>query len=198
MEFIRRAERPGQTLALLPGAWNPPTLAHLELAKSALAHADETVLVIPKAFPHKDFDGPPPEVRARWLAELSRCHPAFSAAVTNGGLFVEMAREAARAGAGRVFIACGADAAERITSWPYEPGMEIERQLESDYELLVAPRLTAWRPPPQLLARVRILDMDPALEEISSTRVREFIRSGGSWRHLVPDSLAEAITRAYG
>lgn len=198
MEFIRRAERPGRTLALLPGAWNPPTLAHLELAHAALEHSEEAVFVIPRAFPHKPFEGPRPEARMDWLETLSRLHPSFSAAVSAGGLFVEMAREAAELGAERVFVACGADAAERIVGWPYPRGLEIGRQLENDFELLVAPRLGEWEPPPELEARVRMLPMAKALREISSTQVRDLIRNGGAWREHVPECLREAIARGYG
>jgi DMSO/TMAO reductase YedYZ molybdopterin-dependent catalytic subunit len=41
------------------------------------------------------------------------------------------------------------------------------------------------------------LPLEVALQEISSTRIRELIRSGGSWEHLVPDGLAEAIRAVY-
>ncbi len=197
MEFLRRAERPGRTLALLPGSWNPPTRAHAALAAAALGFADEAVFILPGMLPHKSFEGPSPSVRMEWIAELSRQHPAYSAAVTAGGLFMEMAREARQQGASRVLIVCGADAAERIATWPYPPGSEIEGQLEADFELLVAPRLQPWLAPAHLAPRVHTLPLEVALQEISSTRIRELIRSGGSWEHLVPDGLAEAIRAVY-
>jgi nicotinic acid mononucleotide adenylyltransferase len=197
MEFLRRTEHPGRTLALLPGAWNPPTLAHAALAAASLEHAEEAVFILPRVFPHKDFDGPPAAIRMEWIAAMSRLDPAFSAAVSEGGLFLDMAREARKQGASRVFIVCGADAAERIATWPYPPGSEIERQLESEFELLVAPRLQSWQPPAHLAARVHKLPLDPKLQVVSSTQIRELIRSGAAWEHLVPAGLAEAIRTGY-
>jgi nicotinic acid mononucleotide adenylyltransferase len=198
MEFIRRAERPGSVVALVPGAWNPPTRAHAALAAAALDYAEEAVFVLPRALPHKEFDGPPPAVRASWIAELTARDGRFSAALSEGGLFVEMAREARAAGAARVLVACGADAAERIVNWAYPAGEEIERQLEAEYEMLVAPRIVTWQPPERFKERLHWLRIDHAIAGISSTQVREAIARGGAWRELVPEELEEAIGRAYG
>lgn len=198
MEFIRRAECPGRVVGLLPGAWNPPTSAHTGLASAALAYADEIVLVIPRVFPHKGFEGPSFETRTRWLDLLSRRNPRFSAAVSEGGLFIEMAREARHCGVRDVWIICGADAAERIAKWPYPGGEEIERQLETGYGLLVAPRIIEWTPPPNLASRIKTLPLAEALQNLSSTSVRERIRRGEPWRELVPEELREAVAAAYG
>ncbi len=198
MEFIRRARTPGRVLALLPGAWNPPTRAHLALAFEALPFADETVFVLPRALPHKEFSGPPPETRLLWIDRLTRLHPSFSAAVSEGGLFLEMAREARLAGAGEVWVICGADAAGRIADWPYPEGLEFHRQLENDYGLLVAPRAFDWKPPAHLAHRVRTLPLPKDLQELSSTHVRELIRQQRPWRHLVPPELEADLARAYG
>lgn len=198
MEFLRRAGRPSRSVALMPGAWNPPTKAHTALAEAALEHAGEVVLVLPRTLPHKRFEGPAAEVRKRWLVELTGLSPRFSAAVSEGGLFVEMAREARQAGAERVLVVCGSDAAERIVKWRYRAGLEIGRQLEESYELLVAPRGGAWQPPRRLAGRVHHLPLARELQAVSSTQVRELARSGGDWRELVPEALAEEIGRVYG
>lgn len=198
MEFIRRARPPGRVLALLPGAWNPPTRAHLTLAHAALAIADEAVFVLPRALPHKEFAGPSPETRLEWLDVLARQHPSFSAARSEGGLFLEMAREARRAGAAEVWVVCGADAAERIAGWPYPEGLEIESQLENDYGLLVAPRASEWTPPPHLAHRVRPLAVGAELQTISSSLVRTLISQGKPWHELVPEELRDVLARAYG
>ncbi|NWF84784.1 MAG: hypothetical protein HXY18_13255 [Bryobacteraceae bacterium] len=198
MEYLKRAGQPSAAAALLPSAWNPPTKAHVALAEAALGHAGEVVFVLPRAFPHKQFDGPPAETRMRWLVKLCGLSPRFSAAVSDGGLFVEMAGEARALGAERVLIVCGSDAAERIAGWPYPQGLELERQLETGYELLVAPRCAEWLPPARLAHRVHRLPLDGEIQVLSSTQVRELIRSGGDWRSLVPEVLADEIGSAYG
>jgi nicotinic acid mononucleotide adenylyltransferase len=59
-------------IALFPGAWNPPTVAHLAIARAALNYADEVVWLLPRAFPHKTFDGANFEQRSRMLGEIAQ------------------------------------------------------------------------------------------------------------------------------
>jgi nicotinic acid mononucleotide adenylyltransferase len=194
MEFVQRAGG-GGSVALLPGAWNPPTLAHVAMARAARRWASESVLVVPRAFPHKTFDGPGLEVRLEWLRRLAGDE--FSVAVAEQGLFIDMAREWRRAaGPGRVFVVCGTDAAERIVNWEYGPGDSIERQLE-EYELLVAARGSAYVPPEPLSARIHTLALGDDWHDVSSTDVRERIRRGEDWAGLVPAAIADTVARAY-
>jgi nicotinate-nucleotide adenylyltransferase len=185
------------SVALLAGAWNPPTRAHVELARAALGWARRAVFVLPRAFPHKPLDGAPFEQRVEWIRALAALDPRFAAAVSEGGLFLEMAREARALGAQRVFHVCGADAAARILGWDYGPLPPIEQQLE-EYELLVAPRPLPFRPPEHLRPRVHTLIVPASLDGISSTEVRRRIAAGEPWRHLVPEPLAASIGAAYG
>lgn len=184
------------SVALLAGAWNPPTRAHLELARAALGWARRAVFVLPRAFPHKPLEGASFEQRAGWIRALASRHPLFAAAVSGGGLFLEMAREARALGARRVFHVCGSDAAARILGWDYGSLPPIERQLE-EYELLVAPRPLPFKPPPHLRGRVHTLIVPASLDGISSTEVRRRIGNGEPWRHLVPDFIADEVERAY-
>src|ERR1022692_4872453 len=57
MEFLILARAKPDRLGILPSSLNPPTLAHLALAEAALAELDEVVLVLPRVFPHKTYDG---------------------------------------------------------------------------------------------------------------------------------------------
>ncbi len=181
--------------ALLAGAWNPPTRAHLELARTALSWARRAAFVLPRAFPHKPLEGAPFDLRVRWIRSLAALDPRFAAAVSEGGLFLEMAREARALGAQRVFLVCGSDAAARIIGWDYGALPPIEKQLE-EYELLVAPRPLPFQPPDPLRARSHTLIVPASLDGISSTEVRRRISSGEPWRHLVPDNLAESVAEA--
>lgn len=194
MEFVCRAGS-GGSVALLPGAWNPPTRAHVAMAHAARQWAGEAVLVVPRSFPHKDFSGPGLEQRLAWLAQVAGGE--FSVAIAEQGLFIDMARECrAATGAGRVFVVCGADAAERIVGWDYGAGDSIELQLE-EYELLVAPRGCAYVPPAHLAGRIHALALGDGWHEVSSTEVRQRIRHGLSWAHLVPDAIVATVAGAY-
>lgn len=182
--------------ALLPGAWNPPTSAHVAMARAALRAADCAVLVLPRRFPHKQLEGAPFELRAEWLKRIAGSEAGLAAAVSEGGLFIEMAREARAAGARRVCVVCGSDAAERIVNWDYGDGDSIERQLE-EYELLVAPRPMLFVPPAALSGRIHLLELAAEWQDVSSTEVRRRIGAGERWEHLVPGEIVESVRAAY-
>ena len=56
MDLVLRGAGDSRRVGLFPAAWNPPTLAHLALAEAGLAFADEVLLVLPRVFPHKEFE----------------------------------------------------------------------------------------------------------------------------------------------
>jgi nicotinate (nicotinamide) nucleotide adenylyltransferase len=191
--FITVTPAPAK-LAILPGAFNPPTRAHLAMAEAALATADEVLFALPRTFPHKEYTGSEFETRLEWLRAALAGYPRFSLAVTEGGLFIEIAQEArAVYGPGtELFFLCGRDAAERIVGWDYGEGDGIHKQLES-FALLVASRGGVYEPPPQIRNRVHALTLPPELDEVSSSEVRRRIRAGEPWRHLTPDTIARLI-----
>src|SRR6266480_2616338 len=194
MQFYNRVTGIPARLAILPGAFNPPTLAHLAMAESALSVADEVLCVVPRAFPHKEYSGAGFDTRVELLRAALDGNPRFSLASSDRGLFIEMAREA-RADYGEstgLFILCGRDAAERIVNWDYGRGDSIEKQLEV-FELLVASRGGHYDPPPPIRNRVRSIALPPSVEEISSTEVRRRIRTGELWHDLVPRQVAALI-----
>jgi nicotinate-nucleotide adenylyltransferase len=195
MDFHIRANGPHARLAILPGAFNPPTQAHLAMGESALAVVDEVLFVLPRAFPHKEYTGASFAVRLELLRAALAGHPRFSLASTGQGLFIEMALEArADYGAGtELFLLCGRDAAERIVNWDYGSGAGIRKQLEV-FELLVASRLGRhYDAPPQIEDRVRAIALPPGIDEISSTEVRRRMRTGEPWLDLVPRPVATLI-----
>lgn len=198
MHFLRRAAPQPGPVALFPGAYNPPTSAHLAMARAALDHAAEVVFVLPRAFPHKTYDGPAFRDRLDMLLAATSIEERFSVAVTARGLFVDIARafRAAAPPAERILLLCGRDAAERIIGWDYPAQDPLERQLE-EFELLVAPRHGAYHPPPRFSGRVAHLDMPPGWSEISSSAVREKISRGERWEDLVPCEIAERVRRLY-
>jgi len=85
MEFLSpRRGQPGR-LGILPGSFNPPTLAHLALAEAALAEVDEVLLVLPRVFPHKNYEGASFTQRADMLRALLEHRPRLAAAASLGG-----------------------------------------------------------------------------------------------------------------
>lgn len=168
------------------------------MARAALAHADEVVFTLPRVFPHKEWDGARFEDRMAMLEAAVAGEPRFSIAVTERGLFIEIARElrAARGPDVELWFLCGRDAAERIVNWDYGRPGAIEEQLR-EYGLLVAPRRGAYSPPPAIASRVEALALGEDCNEVSATEVRHRIREGRPWRDLVPESIADMVERLY-
>ncbi len=196
MRFFRRASTASKHLGVLPGTFNPVTVAHLALARAALSHVEEVVFVLPRVFPHKDYSGASFDDRIAML-DAALDDPAFSIATADGGLFVEIAREC-RLEYGpdiRVSVLCGRDAAERIIGWDYGNPGAIAGMLR-EFELLVAARQGVYDPPPAFAAGIRCLNAG-ALDAISATEVRERAARGDVWEHLVPEGARGLARRIY-
>lgn len=199
MTFFRRAPGEPQRLGILAGTFNPPTVAHLALARAARQHVDEVLFALPRSFPHKTYEEAAFEQRLRMLEAALADEPHYSIAATEGGLFIEIAREcrAAYPPGVELYFICGRDAAERIVNWDYGRPGAIEEQL-AEYQLLVAPRRGVWQPPVALSHRIHSLALPPGYDEVSATEVREGIRQGRPWRHLVPGPIVELVEQIYG
>jgi nicotinate (nicotinamide) nucleotide adenylyltransferase len=198
MNFYRRAHGHPKRLAVFPGTFNPVTVAHRALARAALAHVDEVVLVLPRIFPHKEYCGAPFEARLEMLcAAVGRNEP-ISVAASEGGLFVEIAAEC-RTVYGRgvaLSFLCGRDAAERIAGWDYgrpEALVEMLRQ----FDLLVAARQGEYRPPAALRSAFHRLDVTGEFDCVSASEVRARIARGEAWEHLVPPEVHAQVRKIY-
>lgn len=198
MEFFRRASNSPGKLAILAGAFNPPTRAHLALARAALRTADEVLFVLPRVFPHKEYSGAAFEDRLRMIELALAGEPRYSIAAAAQSLFTDLARACRESYGGGVelFIVCGRDAAERAANWDYGAPNAFPRQL-AEFRLLVAPRQGAYLPPPELRERIVELAMEPGFDLVSATEVRERIRSGRDWEHLTPESIAPLVREIY-
>src|ERR1017187_5346691 len=121
MEFFWRSAKKPCRLGVLPGTFNPVTVAHVALAEGALAVVDEVVFVLPRQFPHKTYSGASFEQRVELLSMALAGEPRFSVAACEGGLFAEIAGECREAYGTdvRLSFLCGRDAAERIANWDY-------------------------------------------------------------------------------
>jgi nicotinate-nucleotide adenylyltransferase len=198
MEFFRRAAGKHRSLGVLAGTFNPPTRAHFAIARAALGRVDEVVFVLPRAFPHKAYQGASFEDRVRMLAAAVHGEPQFSIAASEAGLFIEIARECRLAYGEDVelFFLCGRDAAERAAGWDYGRPGAFREQL-SEYRLLVAPRHGGYQAPAGMEDRIHALAEVGGCDEISATEVRERIRRGGAWEDLVPEAIAALVREIY-
>lgn len=196
MDLVCRGALDARRVAMLPAAWNPPTLAHLALAHAALEFADEVLLVLPRVFPHKEFEHAGFDLRLEWLRRIAAARAGLGVGVTEGGLFLDMARalRSADSNVKQIYVVCGRDAAERFLRWPYESEPGAIEQLQ-EFSLLVAPRGVASTPtdgvPPEMThASIHTLNLDSNLLNVSSTEVRKRIGQGEPWIHLVPHEIA--------
>ncbi|HLJ51039.1 MAG TPA: hypothetical protein VKU01_33760 [Bryobacteraceae bacterium] len=193
MEFFEKPASHPRRLGILAGSFNPPTVAHLELADAAQGHVDQVLWVLPREFPHKRYHGATLTQRVDMLRKLG-----LTAAVSSGGLFLEIAREC-REHYGpqtKLSFLCGRDAAERIVNWDYgRPG--VAEEMLREFELLVAARLGEYSPPSHLQRQIRRLHLRNDFDHVSSTEVRERIRHSHTWEHLVPEPIVEDVRKIY-
>ncbi|MGD0784120.1 MAG: adenylyltransferase/cytidyltransferase family protein, partial [Candidatus Aminicenantales bacterium] len=78
MDFFRRLSGAPARLGVLPGTFNPVTVAHLALARAALAVVDEVLFVLPREFPHKEYAGASFDQRIEMLHAALAEEDAFS------------------------------------------------------------------------------------------------------------------------
>ncbi len=198
MQFFQTAEGIPARLGILPGTFNPVTVAHLALAEAALSFVDEVVFVLPRAFPHKVYVGASFEQRVQMLRSALHGHAYFSIAVSEGGLFVDIAAEcraAYRPGTRLTFL-CGRDAAERIAQWDYGQDGAFDSMLRQ-FDLLVAARAGAYQVPDECKGAIERLELPGLFDHVSSTEIRERIAHGEEWEHLVPPEIREQAKEIY-
>lgn len=197
MRFHQRSLRKPAKLGVLAGSFNPPTVAHYDLADAARGYVDEVLCVVPSVFPHKEYFGATLEQRMQMLAESGLINPC-SIATSEKGLFIDIARECREhyGGDTRLYFICGRDAAERILNWDYvQPG--IAEDMFGEFELLVAARDGEFEAPPKFQERIHRLRLRSGHDRVSSTEVRERIARAEPWEHLVPPQIVERVRKIY-
>ncbi len=150
------------------------------------------VCVVPRVFPHKQFEGAGLEERLAMLRQTP-----YRVEITEGGLFIDIARELrAREPESEIYFVCGRDAAERILNWDYgDPGF-AERMLK-EFGLLVAARQGEFTTPESFTQHVIPLRLNGSFDDISSTEVRRRIAAGEPWEDLVPKEIVDLVRKIY-
>ena len=191
-----------QRLGLLPSTFNPPTMAHLSLAEVAQETFDlqQVVYVLPEILPHKKIEKPTLEQRMEWISVLARSGTDRAAASCKAGLVIEIVQvfRECLPDSCEIYVISGRDAAERYQNWGYGDGTSFSKQLQQ-YQLLVAARDgSGFTVDSRFSSRIHTFEMNPEFDHVSSSMVRQSIRSGGQWQQFVPIVLHDTVGQAYG
>lgn len=191
----------GRRLGIFGGTFDPIHLGHLVAAQEVLEALElDRVLFVPSARPpHKDPAGlTPADLRLRMVRAAIRGDERFEA------LDLELRREGPSYTAetvkalgdgepdARLHLIVGVDQWAAFGSWK-DPGaiVRLARPVvvarEGDRAAAIEPRMPGGEPAPES-TEVPVTRLD-----ISSTRLRERIREGGSIRYLVPDEVRRII-----
>ena len=188
-----------RSIAVFCGAFHPPTVAHVALAEAARSVVDEVIWVMPERFPHKSYEGVALPERLRMVLESTR----DAVAVSRESLFFRIAEEVEETLPGSaVQLLIGEDGARRIVEWDY--GFDAIGHAEylasnlKKYRILSARRQESWAMPEELAAYFGWLEVEAAMEVVSSTQVRQRIACGGDWEALVPEGIRSQVRRLYG
>lgn len=198
MDWIKPLSQQPRSLGILAGAFHPPTCAHLALARAALRQVDDVLFVLPRELPHKRYEDVTYGERRELVSLAIADEPRFSAASSEGGLFIEIAAECHRVLGEEVdlYFLCGRDAAERIVNWDYgRPGAFPE--MLDQFGLLVAPRQGRYEPPAEMRDRILPLDFAEEWNDVSATEIRRRIRTGEPWETFVPIPIVEKVRELY-
>lgn len=198
-----------RSVAILSGAFDPPTAAHLHLAERALSDGYERVVfTLATRTVGKRRTGLTPEDRLFALRAMASRH--LVVAAVSHGLYADQAEAAARAFPGsEIAFLVGSDKIFQIfdSRWYRDRDAALER-LFAHARLVVAPRADHTRALREILTspenanfadRVDILRLHPAVGDLSSTRVRGLLRAGAEPTGLVPHAVAGILEtlRAY-
>ena len=188
-------------VGLLGGAFNPPHVAHLVCAQEARAQLelDQVVLVPVGEAPHRTLqEDPGSEVRAGLCElaardedglevsriELERTGPSYTSDTLRAWL--------ERAPEDELVVLLGGDQAAALSSW-HEPEIVLAlatvavAEREGHEAARVRDRISG------LAGAEAVVFFDMPRLDVSSTLVRERARAGRPLRHLVPESVLEAM-----
>jgi nicotinate-nucleotide adenylyltransferase len=195
-EYVTGSPGAALRVGILPSAFNPPTIAHFALADAAqqFAGLDQVVFALPSDLPHKSFEGASHGQRIEMLQAAVEGQPGRGVVLTDGGLFVEIARELKdlhRRDA-EIFLICGKDAARRIAAWDYGDGPAFDDQLE-EFTMLVGDREGRYLPAARWGDRVRAVALPEDLEFVSSAELRRRRCRDEDWQALTVRAISKLI-----
>lgn len=174
--------------AAFPGSFDPPTVAHLAVARAALAvpGVDEVCFALSEAALGKGLGAVSVADRATVLEAVAAGVPGLAVARTPARLVVEVAEAL-----GADTVVLGADKWAQVRDPAWYGGSEAERDaaLARLPRVLLAPRTGELAGPE--VARgpeVVLLTLDPAHGDVSATRAR-----GGEHHLMLPEAAASDL-----
>lgn len=189
-------------LGVLGGAYNPITRAHLRLAHySREQHKlHEVIFVLPRTLPNKPLVEVSLEQRLEMMRLGTAAIPYISLGLCSHGLFIDICTGLNQIYSQKpeIFFITGRDAAERILSWPYTDAASVLAQMFASFQMLVFEREGKLDLPKnplieQYSERIHTLEIPENLDHISSTKVRQRVRTGQSIEDLVPKEVEDFI-----
>ena len=202
----------GGRVGILPGSFNPPTVAHLELAEAARRRfdLDRVVFSLSSVIVDKErLEGLCREDRLLLLSLLARDRPWAEVGVVNRGLYSEQAPafRACFGAVGEVWFIVGMDKVLQIFDPKYYD--DRDRALDALFEhvrLIAANRedwgggeLRALLDQPANIPyrdRVRPLTLPPHLRHQASSAVRRGVPDGTSFEEVLPEVVRDFIAAA--
>lgn len=219
LEELRRAREPtlvvhpepgpAGTVALLPGSFDPLTVAHAALVEAARRDGAELVVLLysVRTLP-KEGEVPPPLLseleRLAALDRFARTKPGLAVGLCSHGLLADQVEAAARRfPSSELWVVVGSDKVLQLFDprW-YEDRDEALGRLFGRAavryavrageagrveEVLARPENVRWRD------RVRPLAADPSVASVSSRMARELLRRGEDVRGLVPPEVLPVL-----
>ncbi len=192
--------RPGR-VALLPGSFDPITVAHAALAEAGSEWADLVVLVYSVRTVPKEVDSEPPLLsepeRVEALKDFCAARPGAAVGLCSHGLLVEEVRAAAdRFPGAELALVVGSDKVLQLfdPAWYQDRDAVLEdlfrratvlyavREGEAEglNTALADPAHARWR------HRLRQIDVAPEAAAVSSGLVRARLRRGQDVSHVLP------------
>ena len=189
-------------LGVLGGAYNPITRAHLLLAHHSREQhkLHEVIFVLPRTLPNKPLVEVSLEQRLEMMRLGTAAIPYISLGLCSHGLFIDICTGLKQIYPQKpeIFFITGRDAAERILSWPYTDAASVLAQMFASFQMLVFEREGKLDLPKnplieQYSERIHTLEIAENLDHISSTKVRQRVRTGQSIEDLVPKEVEDFI-----
>ncbi len=191
--FVRKPRT--TPVAVLLGAFDPPTNAHVAVVRAAARAVDSSgVLCMTKTLLARPAEELLPVDDRLAVLDAVADEAGLGFALANRGTYVDVADAFAAAGVEATFVV-GSDKLSQLEDPSfYEDGADGVARTFEKVRFVVVPRPTAGDDRPDL----RWLDISdvferPGDEEISATEVRRLIRAGEPIDHLVPPAVGVAL-----
>lgn len=203
--------RPGpgesaSSIALLPGSFDPLTVAHASMADAARSRVDLLVLLLSvRTLPKEGAAAPPllgDEERLGWLDRFAASRPGTAVGLASRGLLADQVEAAASAYPGaELFVVVGSDKLLQLLDhrW-YEDRDAVLGPMLSRTRVLLAMRAgdeervaDALRQDDRWGDHIERLDVPASVAAISSRDVRARLGRGENVDRLVPEELRELL-----